>query len=65
MDRAAPVEFAHASLRSPFAMAHVAAIAAQQIASVNRLGSLLQRQISQLRATVMKLNNAFYRFQNT
>jgi len=31
------VEFAHAPLRSPFAVAAVAAVAAQQIAAVNGL----------------------------
>ena len=34
-DRAAPVEFAHAALLSPFAMTFISAIAAQEVAAVD------------------------------
>ena len=43
-DRATPVEFAHAALGPSLAMALVAAVAAQQVAAVDRLRRLNGRQ---------------------
>lgn len=39
--RAAPVEFAHAPLRPSLSVAPVAPVAAQQVAAINRLRSLV------------------------